>query len=95
MTLLEDNLLYGISRTWFEEYCGLDDYNDDLTGVSKPVSSSNGGNVVATGDMTVHEFQHDVRKDNAHYVLKYHLFVLVFSRIMLKSTRNLGSNYFM
>jgi hypothetical protein len=51
----------------------LDDYNDDLTGVSKPVSaSSNGGNVVASGEMTVQEFQRGFRRDKAQYVdLKY------------------------
>jgi hypothetical protein len=68
-TLLEDDVMYGISRNWFEEYCGLDDYNDDFTGVSKPVSaSSNGGNVVASGDMTVQEFRHGVRCNKVHYI---------------------------
>jgi hypothetical protein len=52
-----------------EENCGLVDYNDDLTGVSKPVSaSSNGGNVVASGEMTVQELQRGVRRNKAHYV---------------------------
>jgi hypothetical protein len=54
-TLSEDDVMYGFSRTQFEEYCGLDDYKDDLKGVSKPVSSSScSGNVVASGEMTVH-----------------------------------------
>jgi hypothetical protein len=45
------------------------DYNDDLTGVSKPVSAlSNGGNVVASGEMTVQEFRRGVRHDKTHYV---------------------------
>jgi hypothetical protein len=49
--------MYGFSRTRFEEYCGSDDYNDELIGVSKPLSaSSNGGNVVASGETTVQEF---------------------------------------
>jgi hypothetical protein len=68
-TLSEDDVMYGFSRTRFEEYCGSDDYNDDLTGVSKPVlASSNGGNVVASGEMTVQEFRRGVRRDKTHYV---------------------------
>jgi hypothetical protein len=63
------DVIYGFSRTRFEEYCGSDDYNDDLTGVSKPVSAlSNGDNVVASGEMTVQEFRRGVRRDKTHYV---------------------------
>jgi hypothetical protein len=49
-TLSEDDVMYGFSRTRFEEYCGSDGHSDDLTGVSKPVSASSiGGCVVASG----------------------------------------------
>jgi hypothetical protein len=34
ITLLEDDVMYGCSSTQLEEYCSLDAYNDDLTGVS-------------------------------------------------------------
>jgi hypothetical protein len=61
--------MYGYIRTRFEEYCGSDDYNDDLTGVSKPVSaSSNGSIVAASGDMTVQELRRGVRRYKAHYI---------------------------
>jgi hypothetical protein len=61
--------MYGFSRTRFEEYCGLNDYNDDLTGVSKPVSASGiGGIVVVSGEMTVQEFQCGARHNKKHYV---------------------------
>jgi hypothetical protein len=67
-TVHEDDFMYRVSRTPFEEYCRLDDYNDDLTGVSKPVSAlSNGGNVVASGEMMVQDFRRGVRHDKAHY----------------------------
>jgi hypothetical protein len=57
-TFLEDDVMYGFIHTLFEEYCGSDDNNDDLTDVSKPVSASSiGGNVVASGEMTVQEFR--------------------------------------
>jgi hypothetical protein len=57
ITLSEGDVMYGFSRTLFEEYCGSDDYNDNLTGVSRPVSAlSSSGNVVASGEMTAQEF---------------------------------------
>jgi hypothetical protein len=69
LVALQAYAIYGFSRTRFEEYCDSNDYNDDLTGVSKPVSaSSNGGNVVASGEMTVQEFQRGIRRDKTHYV---------------------------
>jgi hypothetical protein len=68
-SLSEDDVMYGFSHTRLEEHCSLDDYNDDLTGVSKPVSTSiYSGNVVASGEMTVQEFRRGVRRDKAHHV---------------------------
>ena len=68
-TLSEDDIYYSFNRTRFEEYCGSDNYNDDLTGVSKTVpASGHSGIVVAPGEMTVQEFRRGVKRDKLHYV---------------------------
>jgi hypothetical protein len=68
-TVHDADVMYGFSRTRFEEYRGLDAYNDELTGFSKPVSAlRNGGNVFASGEITVQESRCGVRRDKPHYV---------------------------
>jgi hypothetical protein len=67
-TLSEDDVIYSFSRNRFEEYCGSKNYNDDLTGISKPIpASGNIGNVVPPGEMTVQELQRGVMRDKSQY----------------------------
>ena len=50
-TLSEEDVMY-FTRTHFEEYCGSDEYDDDLAGNTTPALMA-GGTVVPPGEMTI------------------------------------------